>query len=76
MPKQVKVKIAVCVGSSGDWSSGGWKTTQHDALIEVAKEGVIDDGYVLYWVEATLDVPEHGKVVPGAARPISTRSPR
>lgn len=72
MPKQVKVRIAVCVDPTGDWCSGGWKTTQEDELMSAAEEGVNNDGYALYWVEATLDVPEHGKVVKGAASPIAT----
>lgn len=71
MSKQVKVRIAVCVDPTGDWSSAGWKTTQEDELMGVAEEGVNNDGYTLYWVEATLDIPEHGKAVEGVAVPIT-----
>lgn len=73
MSKQVKVRIAVCVDPTGDWCAVGWRTTTEDDLISTAEEGVNNDGYTLYWVEANLDIPEHGKTIQGNASPFTTR---
>lgn len=75
MAKQVRVRIAVCIDSTGDWCAGGWKTTTEDDLISTAEEGVNNDGYTLYWVEADLDIPEYGKTIQGNVSPIAPRSP-
>lgn len=74
MSKQVKVRIAVCVDSTGDWCSGGWRTTNEDDLIDTVREGVDNYGHRLYWVEANLDIPEYGETVQGTVSPIVIRS--
>jgi hypothetical protein len=59
--KTVKVRIAVAVDPSGDWSASGWlkrdgKVAEGEAM-DIAIDGV-NEGEARYWVEAELPIPE------------------
>jgi hypothetical protein len=54
----VKVRIAVCVDSKGNWNASGWKSGKDSDKMGIASEGV-DDGEARYWIEAELAIPEY-----------------
>ena len=65
MTKTVKVKVAVCVDSKGNWSATGWSSAKnppefHSCIREDAADDVIAD----YWLEAELPLPETPIICP------------
>ena len=56
---KVKVRIAVAVGTNGEWNAMGWSSgeTSDSEKMSLCVE-VIDSGEARYWLEAELDVPE------------------
>lgn len=57
--KTVRVRIAVAVDPSGDWSASGWKTSNGPAgkeAMDIALDSV-GEGEARYWVEAELPLP-------------------
>lgn len=57
MARIVRVRIAVAVDPSGDWSSAGWKSADPAELHGYAVD-TLDNGERRYWLEADLEVPE------------------
>ena len=55
--KTVKVRIAVAVGSDGDWMAYGWKGSRDGYTMGVAIDGVGDDSS-RYWITAELPIHE------------------
>jgi len=55
--KTVKVRIAVAVDPSGEWSATGWHEASDELMMECARDSVAD-GEALYWLEAELAIPE------------------
>lgn len=54
---KVKVRIAVAVDSSGEWTSSGWNGCDAEDAKALASDAV-GDPYAIYWIEAELDAPE------------------
>lgn len=58
MPRKVKVRLAVAVGTDGSWNACGFSDARNDRdKMELAVE-TVPDGGARYWLEAELDVPE------------------
>lgn len=55
--KTVKVRIAVAVGSDGDWIASGWKDAR-DSLVMGAVIGDVGEDASRYWITAELPIPE------------------
>jgi hypothetical protein len=55
--KTVKVKIAVSVDYTGDWSSAGWKGVDEKEMHSYTIDG-LHPGEKRYWLEAELEPPE------------------
>lgn len=51
----VKVRIAVVVDPTGDWSSAGWPGSDADKMNLAADP--LNEGEARYWLEAELPVP-------------------
>lgn len=67
---KVKVRIAVAVDPKGGWNSFGWKDPTMDKGVaeDIAFDGCLPEGAVVYWVEADLDIPS-APVVQGTVTP-------
>lgn len=64
-PKTVRVRIAVAVDETGDWSAAGWrmhpsrKAGKHDdELKEIALDRVQGKCVGFHWIEADIPIPE------------------
>ena len=57
MSRTVRVRIAVAVDPTGDWSSAGWKSADPGKLHSYAVED-LEPGERRYWLEADLEIPE------------------
>lgn len=55
--KTVKVRIAVAVDSSGNWSASGWKGASDDYAVSDVID-TVGECVSLFWVTAELPVPE------------------
>ena len=55
--KTVKVRIAVAVGSDGDWSACGWKGDRDGDAMDTVIDAVGDNASP-YWITAELPIPE------------------
>lgn len=53
--KTVKVRIAVAVDPSGQWTAAGWPNMEHVDMCAVDDLG---PGESYFWVEAELPIPE------------------
>lgn len=52
----MKVRIAVAVTPTGDWSAAGWSGETESTLKSLAREPFADAE--VFWVEAELPIPE------------------
>lgn len=64
-PKTVRVRIAVAVDETGDWSASGWRLTpgrspagHYDEMQGIALDGVMGKHVVYHWIEADIPIPE------------------
>ena len=57
MTKTVKVKIAVSVDHTGNWSSCGWDGASEEEMHGYTIEA-LEPGERRYWLEAELEPPE------------------
>ena len=57
MSRTVRVRIAVAVDPTGDWSSAGWKSADPGELHSYAID-TLEVGERRYWLEADLEIPE------------------
>jgi hypothetical protein len=74
MIKTVKVKIAVSVDHTGDWSSAGWKGANEKEMHNMHSYTIdgLHPGERRYWLEAELELPEG----PTTVEPIITEAQR
>lgn len=64
---KVKVRIAVAVDSSGNWSGAGWNDATDKEMQDGAKE-FVEEGERMYWLVAELDTPEIQTITPAIIR--------
>lgn len=63
MSKTVKVRIAVVVANNGKWNAYAYSGAKSDKdNMDIALEGLEEDGEARYWVTAELAVPEEVNV--------------
>ena len=55
--KKVRVKIAVAVDHTGNWSAVGWKGLEDNEAFSYAIES-LEPGEARNWIEAELSIPE------------------
>lgn len=56
--KTAKVRIAVSVDNTGNWSSGGYKDAPDNISLELSQEDLLGDSVQVFWIEVNLPVPE------------------
>lgn len=61
--KTVRVRIAVAVDPSGDWSACGWAGSEDDDKRGIASD-TVGEHEAIYWLEADLPIPEQRRIEP------------
>ena len=64
-----KIRIAVAISESGEWSACGWRATKESELMDSAVEGMMDSSMVAeIWVEVEVPLPQQ-IVIAGTVQP-------